>query len=49
MSINPDIKEIDEALKYAVATKNAVRDSKKPLVYEFIDDLLDARIEADCS
>ena len=45
MSINPDLIDVDEALKYAVLTKNSVRDSKKPFVYEFIDDLLDARLE----
>ena len=38
--------EIDEALKYALQTRATVRDSKKPLVDEFINDLLDARLEA---
>lgn len=40
------LREIDEALKYAVETKQSIRDSKKPVVKEFIDELLDARLEA---
>jgi predicted ATP-dependent Lon-type protease len=43
----PDsLEEIDQALKYALETRARVRDSKKPIVNEFINDLLDARIEA---
>lgn len=40
------LQEIDEALKYAVETKHQIRDSKKPIVADFIDELLDARLEA---
>jgi hypothetical protein len=45
MGIEPELIDIDEALAYAVATRKNVRDSKKPLVLEFINDLLDARNE----
>jgi len=37
--------EIDEALKYALEARAKARDSKKPLIDEFINDLLDARLE----
>ena len=40
------LEEIDQALAYAVETRAKVRDSKKPAVDEFINDLLDARLEA---
>ncbi len=38
--------EIDEALKYALEARAIARDSKKPLIDGFINDLLDARLEA---
>lgn len=39
------IKEIDEALAYAVGTRANTIDSKKHIVDKFIDDLLDSRLE----
>jgi hypothetical protein len=39
------IKEIDEALAYAVSTRAKTIDSKKHIVDKFIDDLLDCRLE----
>ena len=39
----PNLKEIDEALKFAVETKKNTRDSQKHKINEFIDDLLDDR------
>jgi hypothetical protein len=39
------IKEIDEALAFAVHTRAKTIDSKKHLVDKFIDDLLDSRLE----
>ena len=39
------IREIDEALAYAVATRANTIDSKKHIVDKFIDDLLDSRLE----
>ena len=44
------IKEIDEALAFAVSTRAKTIDSKKHIVDKFIDDLLDSRLElAKCS
>ena len=37
------IEDIDEALKYAAESKKTTRDSKKHIINEFIDDLLDDR------
>lgn len=37
------VEEIDEALKYAVESKRNTRDSKKHIINEFIDELLDDR------
>lgn len=37
------LEEIDEALKYAVESKRNTRDSKKHIINEFIDELLDDR------
>lgn len=39
--------EIDEALTHALNTRKQVRDSQKHLITEFIDELLDARLELD--
>jgi hypothetical protein len=39
------IKEIDEALAFAVSTRANTIDSKKHIVDKFIDDLLDSRLE----
>ena len=35
--------EIDEALKFAVESKRNTRDSKKHIINDFIDELLDDR------
>ena len=43
---NVGIDEIDEALKYAVESKLTTDDSRKHIIQEFIDDLLDERLEA---
>jgi len=43
---NVGIDEIDEALKYAVESKLTTDDSRKHIIEEFIDDLLDERLEA---
>lgn len=40
-----NLKEIDEALRYAVETKRNIQDSKKKNINDFIDDLLDDRNE----
>ena len=37
--------EIDEALKYALEARAMARDSKKPMIDDFINDLLDLRLE----
>lgn len=39
------IKEIDEALAFAVSSRATTIDSKKHIVNKFIDDLLDSRLE----
>lgn len=39
------LEEIDEALKYAVESKRNTRDSKKHIINDFIDELLDDRIQ----
>jgi hypothetical protein len=39
----PKIEEIDEALHHAVESKKNTRDSRKHIIWEFIDDLLDER------
>lgn len=39
------LKEIDEALAYAVDTRAKTIDSKKHIVDKFIDELLDSRLE----
>jgi hypothetical protein len=39
------LREIDEALAYAVDTRAKTIDSKKHIVDKFIDDLLDSRLE----
>jgi len=41
----PEIKEIDEALANAVESKKKTRDSKKHIIDDFINDLLDQRLE----
>jgi hypothetical protein len=41
----PDINEIDEALKNAIESKKITRDSKKHIIDHFIDELLDQRLE----
>lgn len=38
-----NLEEIDEALRYAVESKKNTRDSKKHIINEFIDELLDDR------
>jgi hypothetical protein len=43
---NVGIDEIDEALKYAVESKMATDDSRKHIIDDFINDLLDERLEA---
>ena len=37
------LKEIDEALKYALETRATTQDSKKHIIDDFINDLLDER------
>jgi len=39
----PKIEEIDEALQHAVESKKNTRDSRKHIIWEFIDELLDER------
>lgn len=39
----PSLEEIDEALRYAVESKRNTRDSKKHIINDFIDELLDDR------
>lgn len=39
------LKEIDEALAFAVNSRATTIDSKKHIVNKFIDDLLDSRLE----
>lgn len=41
--INVSLKEIDEALKYALETRATTQDSKKHIIDHFINDLLDER------
>lgn len=40
-----ELQEIDEALKYAVESKRKTQDSKKHIINDFIDELLDDRIQ----
>lgn len=40
------LEEIDQALRYALETRAKAPDSKKPIVNHFINELLDARLEA---
>jgi hypothetical protein len=39
------LQEIDQALKYAAETRHCVPEYSRPVVNDFIDDLLDARLE----
>lgn len=39
------LEEIDAAIQFAIETRKNVIDSKKPAIDEFINDLLDTRLE----